>query len=99
MKMSKPITKGTKFAEVMMKLDVHERMEIAKVMARASEKSYRRGFQQGAHIGGDQGELHDWRYFNSLDVAVWRECGTKASALHHLMMENPDLHKSGINDA
>ena len=69
-----------------------QRSALAKVVARAAEKSYRRGFQQGAQIGGDQLKLHDWRYLRSLDKSPTPDQrGPARSPVDILFQESPDL--------
>lgn len=91
MSMTKPVTHGTKFVEIMENMTDKEREEILRVMARAAEKSYRRGFQQGATLGGDEMEIHYWRYGRGLDNSPGRTYGNVEKSLDRLLMENRDL--------
>jgi hypothetical protein len=53
------------------------RSRLRKLMARISEQSYRRGFQQGHHFASTgkpiAHDLHDWRYQTPTDVSQFVE--------------------------
>ena len=54
-------------------LPLHRREEIFRLIARVSEKSFRRGFQQGydsCNRGDSLCDLHAWRFTIDLDYAV-----------------------------
>lgn len=55
-------------------LSEREKKAVLKLMARISEASYRRGFQQGAKFSkddavGEQSDIAEWRYGHQLDMA------------------------------
>lgn len=77
-------------------LTAEQRSLIAQLMARAAERSYRRGFQQGAHIATDRPEdlpadLHEWRYGTTTDLSPWADDRVAETSLDRLMTENQTL--------
>ena len=89
--MTQQVTKGLDLGFIHDLTDA-QRLALGKAMARAAEKSYRRGFQQGAQIGGDQLKLHDWRYLRSLDSSPAPDQGGFARCpVDILLYESPDL--------
>jgi hypothetical protein len=69
---------------------------VARLMARSSERAYRRGVQQGATIAknrpGDLPEnLHDWRYGASTDLSPWADANRAEASLDRLYAENRGL--------
>jgi hypothetical protein len=70
-------------------------------LARASERAYRRGFQQGVVISGKRPEcirpaLHDWRYGISTDKSPWADARLCEPSLTRLWAENPHLRELGF---
>lgn len=83
------------------KLAKADKARVLKLMARAAEKAYRRGFQQGAHIATTRPkdlprDLWGWRYGTSLDVSPWADCRHREKALDRLLMECPGLRHTGL---
>jgi hypothetical protein len=69
--------------------DRHKR-DILKLMARVAEQAYRRGVQQGAGLAGKssfRGDLWEWRYRSSLDLAPWVDSPTTTTSLDRLDTE------------
>jgi hypothetical protein len=59
-------------------------------MARVAEQAYRRGVQQGAGLAGKssfRGDLWEWRYRPSLDLAPWVDSSTTTTSLDRLDAE------------
>lgn len=79
--------------------------KLIRLMARISEKSYRRGVQQAAMffiekdgagiIDSDQSSLHDWRYGTSLDESPGLD-GYHSSSLERLFCECHVFDKIGL---
>ena len=64
------------------------KQRLFKLMARICEKSYRRGFQQAYdETHPVKVEVHDWRFFESLDDAVDPHWGNKEPSLERLAIE------------
>ncbi len=66
------------------------------LMARAAERSYRRGVQQGAHIQKTRphtlpSDLHRWRYGMSTDASPWVDSNRVETAIERLETENRRL--------
>ncbi|RPF70457.1 hypothetical protein [Aurantiacibacter spongiae] len=66
------------------------------VAARAAERAYRRGFQQGHHLATACSnavvpDLHDWRYGNSTDLSIAADGPPNYTAKERLFMENDGL--------
>lgn len=78
-----------------------DKARILKLMSRAAEKAYRRGFQQGAHIATTRPadlpkSLYDWRYGTSLDLSPWADCPRREKSLDRLRMECAGLREIGL---
>lgn len=79
-------------------IDAATKGEIAKLLARVSERSYRRGFQQGAHIATARPadlpkDLHAWRYGTSTDKSPWGDSNYVENSVERLFGENRDLER------
>ena len=76
--------------------------KLIRLMARISEKSYRRGFQQGvvlseARPDSIQPDLHAWRYDQSLDKSVGGDgMGILDKSIDRLFCENGALDDLGF---
>ena len=77
---------------------------VLKLLARSSERAYRRGFQQGVVIGpslpreGKEG-LHNWRYGPPTDISpAGDHPHLRTSAIERLHLENRDLYRVGLRD-
>ena len=60
-------------------LSNRDKRDMLKLMARVAEQAYRRGVQQGAGLAGKssfRGDLWEWRYRPSLDLAPWVDSPT-----------------------
>lgn len=80
-----------------------QRATVVLLMARAAERSYRRGFQQGVVVEAlrsneVRAELHDWRYGPSTDLSPWADGPRVEPSWHRLFMENPQLHRLGFEE-
>lgn len=78
-----------------------QRAIVAVLMARAAERSYRRGLQQGATIAQKRpadlpANIHDWRYGISTDASPWADSNRVETSLHRLHTENGDLRRLGF---
>lgn len=75
-----------------------DRKKLVRLMARISEASYRRGFQQGAVVGHHCAwPLHDYRYRFSLDRAAFAEGDVEMSSIGRLDCEHHDLLLVGLH--
>lgn len=86
-------------------LTAAQRRVVVKLLARVSERSYRRGAQQGItfqrnrpHTLPDDIGLHDWRYGTSTDEAPWLDMRHVESAMERLFVENPGLRRLGLQE-
>jgi hypothetical protein len=71
-------------------LSDRDKRDLLKLMARVAEQAYRRGVQQGAGLGGKssfRGDLWEWRYRPSLDLAPWVDSPTTTTSLDRLDTE------------
>lgn len=74
---------------------------IIKLMARASERSFRRGFQQGVYkstgcntmFGKD---LSKWRYGRVTDISPWPDSKVVENSIDRLYIENVGLNNIGL---
>lgn len=78
-----------------------QRDAIVTLMARASERAYRRGFQQGESIGRRRPEdvradLSAWRYGYSTDDSPWADAARIETSADRLFCENTNLHRLGL---
>lgn len=69
---------------------------LMRLMARVAERSYRRGFQQGATIALNRAQdlpldLSLWRYGAPLDISPWADAPRAETSVHRLLAENPSL--------
>jgi hypothetical protein len=76
-------------------------LELARLMARAAERSYRRGFQQGATIARNRPsvlpvDLHAWRYGTTTDISPWADAPRAETSLTRLHVENDRLCALGL---
>lgn len=83
------------------KLSKADKARILKLMSRAAEKAYRRGFQQGAHIALTRPadlpkSLFDWRYGTSLDVSPWGDRPKREKSIERLLTEAKGLRDTGL---
>jgi hypothetical protein len=73
-----------------------------KLMARVAEQAYRRGVQQGAGLAGKssfRGDLWEWRYRPSLDLAPWIDSPTTTTSLDRLDVEcGEQLRELGLGN-
>lgn len=72
--------------------------DVAKLMARISERSYRRGFQQGVTIATKRPadlprDLHGWRYRASTDKSPWADSEHVEPSVDRLFGENDGLRR------
>lgn len=87
--------------DTLAKLSKADKARILKLMSRAAEKAYRRGFQQGAHIAMTRPadlpkDLCEWRYGTSLDVSPWGDCPNREKSIDRLLMEAKGLRRTGL---
>lgn len=71
-------------------LSDRDKRDMLKLMARVAEQAYRRGVQQGAGLAGKssfRGDLWEWRYRPSLDLAPWIDSPTTTTSLDRLDVE------------
>jgi hypothetical protein len=71
-------------------LSDRDKRDMLKLMARVAEQAYRRGVQQGAGLAGKpsfRGDLWEWRYRPSLDLAPWVDSPTTTTSLERLDAE------------
>lgn len=85
-------------------LPLEQRIVIARLLSRVSERSYRRGFQQGADIARDRpknlpADLHEWRYGTTADLSPWADCNRAETSLDRLHSENRMLQHYGLPHA
>lgn len=78
-----------------------DRLTLARLLARASERSYRRGFQQGASIASHRPEdlprnLAEWRYGCETDISPWPDAARAETSLSRLHTENSGLRALGL---
>jgi hypothetical protein len=82
-------------------LSERDKRDILKLMARVAEQAYRRGVQQGAGLAGKssfRGDLWEWRYRPSLDLAPWVDSPTTTTSLDRLDTEcGEQLRKLGLS--
>ncbi|WP_103728914.1 hypothetical protein [Novosphingobium sp. HII-3] len=76
-------------------------LELTRLMARAAERSYRRGFQQGATIARGEPaalplDLHEWRYGTTTDISPWADAPRAETAVSRLHGENSRLRALGL---
>jgi hypothetical protein len=69
-----------------------DRKRIVELLARVSERAYRRGAQQGAHIQEARphtlpSSLHDWRYGTTLATSPWIDSHNRETAVRRLEIE------------
>lgn len=81
-------------------LSSKDRKKLRRIMARISEKSYRRGVQHGYSMA-EEGEeptisLDDFRYRRSLDQSPAPDGYVSTSALDRLDIECRELHLVGL---
>ncbi|WP_076071750.1 hypothetical protein [Sphingomonas montana] len=74
------------------------------LLARVSERSYRRGVQQGVTVfqrspGSLPKDLHDWRYGTSTDLSVWADFDMSEASVSRLYTENMSLRRAGLWEA
>lgn len=79
-------------------IDSATKDRIAKLMARIAERSYRRGFQQGAHIATTRPadlpkDLNAWRYGTSTDKSPWGDSNHVENSIERLFGENRELER------
>lgn len=79
-------------------LSPRQRQVLAIIMARAAERSYRRGFQQGVSISERRpdclpSDLHEWRYTASADASPWADAAKVETSLERLHTENSGLRR------
>ena len=83
-------------------LTVKDRALLVKLMARLCERSFRRGYHQGAYVIGERSyvgkiSLHDWRYGESTDVSRWYDRpGQTEDSTNRLFTENEGLTRLGF---
>lgn len=71
-------------------LSDRDKRDIITLMARVAEQAYRRGVQQGAGLAGKpsfRGDLWEWRYRPSLDLAPWVDRPTTTTSRGRLDAE------------
>lgn len=78
-----------------------DRTELARLIARAAERSYRRGFQQGATVALNRPadlpeDLHAWRYRVGTDISPWADAPRAETSLTRLHGENSGLRPLGL---
>lgn len=77
---------------------------VMKLLARCSERAYRRGFQQGVVIGPSlprewKDGLHNWRYNLSTDVSpAGDHPHLRTTAIERLLLENDRLYRLGLRN-
>ncbi|MFD1951360.1 hypothetical protein ACFSGX_11355 [Sphingomonas arantia] len=74
------------------------------LLARVSERSYRRGVQQGVTVsqrspGSLPKDLHAWRYGASTDLSVWADFDMVEPSMSRLYAENGSLRRVGLWEA
>ena len=81
-------------------LSDRDKRDIITLMARVAEQAYRRGVQQGAGLAGKpsfRGDLWEWRYRPSLDLAPWVDRPTTTTSRGRLDAECGDqLRRLGL---
>lgn len=84
-------------------LSDRQRAVLVTLMARVSERSYRRGVQQGAtfEAEGDRlrPELLEWRYTTTTDASPFADSNQMETALERLHIENKGLAHLGFPTA
>lgn len=78
-----------------------DKRRVLKLMARAAENAYRRGFQQGATIATQRPQdlppdLHAWRYGATLDVSPWADSRNRERSVARLLSEAPQLRRARL---
>lgn len=71
------------------------------LLARVSERSYRRGLQQGAEMPASRPlreDLHAWRYSISTDASHYADAPAVDRSVDRLFTENPGLSALGLTD-
>ena len=89
--------------ELLRSLSDAQRLTILTVLARVSERSYRRGVQQGATIAKNRpgdlpADLHEWRYGVSLDISPWADAPRAQTSIGRLFTETRELRRFGFTE-
>lgn len=88
--------------QILADLEDDEKSVVMTLLARVSERAYRRGFQQGVVIGPSlprewKDGLHNWRYAMSTDVSpAGDHPHLRTSAIERLHVENRNLPRLGL---
>ena len=85
--------------DVLAGLEQHQLDAITTLLARSSERAYRRGFQQGSTLSRlpeARANLHDWRYGVSADDSPWADAPRIETSADRLFTENRELARLGL---